>query len=361
MVGYYLNDLANNKIFTATLVAHNKRIFGMGWKGTVRSVGTAIRAAERNAKTRQRELEKQHKQFEKMQALEQAAYEVDVYENHIDVIQSIHKECSSPVDWNKILLSKQPIEPKKTSEKEDSARLISDSYKPGFMDRLFKREKKKRECYSQKIAEAIKFDEAYFKSKFSNWKTKIQEWNESVKIAKALLEGKGEAKIEAIDNLQPFSEISNLGSSLSISVYDNGVLEATINVHGAEIVPNETKSLLQSGKLSVKNMAKGKFNEIYQDYVCSCVLRVGNELFSTIPDKLVIVTAVDDLLNAQTGHLEEAPILSVAVSRNTIENLILDSIDPSDSMANFKHNMSFKKTKGFERVERIDPEGLVCM
>lgn len=333
----------------------------MGWKGTVRSVGAAVRAAERDAKRRQRELEKQYKQFEKMQELEQAAYEVDAYENHIDVIQSTHKECSPPVDWNKIALSKQPTEPKKKSENEEDARVISDSYKPGFIDRLFKREEKKREQFLQKIAEAIKSDETHYKSKFSSWETKIEDWKESVEIAKALLEGKAEAKIEAIDNLQPFSEISNLGSSLSISVYDNGVLEATINVHGTEIVPSEAKSLLKSGKLSVKNMPKGKFNEIYQDYVCSCVLRVSNELFSTIPDKLVLVTAVDELLNSQTGHLEEAPILSVAVSRSTIKSLNLESIDPSDSMVNFKHNMSFKKTKGFDRVERIDPEGLDCV
>lgn len=332
----------------------------MGWKGTIRSVGAAVRAAERDAKRRQRELEKQHKQLENMQKLEQAAYEVDVYENYIDVIQSTHKECSPPVNWNKIALSKQPTEPKKKSEHEYSARLISDSYKPGFIDRLFKLEEKKREKFSQRIAEAIKSDETHYKSKTSNWKTKVEEWKESVEIAKALLEGKAEAKIEAIDNLQPFSEISNLGSSLSISVYDNGVLEATINVHGTEIVPSEAKTLLKSGKLSVKNMPKGKFNEIYQDYVCSCVLRVGNELCSTIPDNLVIVTAVDELLNSQTGHIEEAPILSVAVSRSTIESLNLESLDPSDSMVNFKHNMSFKKTKGFDRVERINPEGLDC-
>lgn len=332
----------------------------MGWKGTVRSVGPAVRAAERDAKRRQRDLEKQHKQFEKMQELEQAAYEVDVYENHIDIIQSTHKECSPPVDWSKIALSKKPVEPKKKSESEEEIRLISESYKPGLIDRLFKREEKKRKLFSQKIAEAIESDEAHYKSIISSWKSKTEEWKESVEIAKALLEGKAEAKIEAIENLKPFSEISNLGSSLSISVYDNGILEATINVHGTDIVPSESKSLLKGGKLSVKNMPKGKFNEIYQDYVCSCVLRVGNELFSTIPDNLVLVTAVDKLLNSQTGHLEEAPILSVAVSRSTIKSLNLESIDPSDSMNNFKHNMLFKKTKGFDRVERIDPEGLGC-
>jgi len=330
----------------------------MGWKGTVRSIGAAVRAAERDAKRRQGELERQQKQYEKMHELEQAAYEVEVYENRIDVIQSTHKECSPPIDWNKIASSMQPTEPQRSNDNESKARQSLKSYKPGFIDRQFKREEKKRALLSQKIDEAIKKDEANYKLSISKWEKDTGEWKESVVVAKALLEGKAEAKIEAIENLQPFSEISNLGSNLSVSVHDNGILEATINVHGTEIVPSETKSLLRSGKLSVKNMPKGKFNEIYQDYVCSCVLRVGNELFSSIPDDLVIVTALDELLNSQTGHLEEAPILSVAVSRSTMERLNLDAIDPSDSMDNFKRNMSFKKTKGFERVERMDPEGL---
>lgn len=330
----------------------------MGWKGTVRSVGAAVRAAERDAKRRQRELERQQHQFEKMQELEQAEHEVDVFQNHIDVIQSIHKECSPPANWNKIALSKKPKEPKRTSGNEDKARRISDNYKPGFLVRLFKREEKKREQLLKKITEAIKSDEASYTSSVSNWKIKADKWKEDVELAKALLEGSAEARIAVIDNRQPFAEISNLGSNLSISIYDNGVLEATINVHGSDIVPSEMKTLLKSGKLSVKNMPKGKFNEIYQDYVCSCVLRIGNELFSAIPDKLVLVTAVDDLLNPQTGHLEETPILSAALSRSTLESLNLEKIDPSDSMVNFKHNMMYKKTKGFAAVERLDPEGL---
>lgn len=332
----------------------------MGWKGTVRSIGAAVRAAERDAKRKQRELERRQKQYEKMQELEQAAYEVEAYENHIDVIQSTHKECSPTIDWNKIASTEQPTEPQRRSDNESEARKLLESYQPGIIDRLFKREKKKRSLLSKKVEEAIKKDEAIYKSSISKWEKDIADWTESVAIAKSLLDGKAEAKIEAIETIQPFSEISNLGSSLSISVYDNGILEATINVHGNEIVPSETKSLLKSGKISVKRMPKGKFNEIYQDYVCSCVLRVGNELFAAIPDNLVIVTAVDELLNSKTGHLENAPVLSVALSRSTMERLNLEAIDPSDSMDNFKHNMSFKKTKGFERVERIDPELLNC-
>jgi hypothetical protein len=330
----------------------------MGWKGTVRSVGSAVRAAERNSRRRQRELEKEQKNYEKMQELEQAAYEVDVYENHIDVIQSIHKECSVPIDWDEIVLSEEPAKPKKNRYKEDSAQLKLDNYYPNFIDRLFKRDEKKRAFLTKNIAEAITKDEADYQSELLYWEKELKEWNDNVKIAKALLDGSAKAKIEAISNLQPFSEISNLGSGLSVSVHDNGLLEATINVHGVDIVPNEVKGLLKSGKLSVKAMPKSKFNEIYQDYVCSCVLRVANEVFATIPDKLVIVTAVDELLDSKTGHLAEAPILSAALSLSTIRSLNLEAIDPSDSMSNFIYNMSFKKAKGFERVSRIDSGAL---
>ena len=330
----------------------------MGWKGTVRSIGAAVRAAERDAKRRQRELERQRKQYERMQELEQAAYEVDVFENHIEVIQSVHKECNPRVDWSEVARLVQPKEPERPSDNEQKARTKLHRYKAGIIDRLFRQEERKRKLLTEGLQKAIDTDQEIYRSRLANWEEEVEEWKEKVSLAESLLKGDAKAKIDAIDRLKPFSEISNLGSSLSITVYDNGILEATVNVHGTEIVPNEAKSLMKSGKLSVKKMPKGRFNEIYQDYVCSCALRVANELFSALPDQLIIVTAVDDLLNPSTGHLEESPILSVAISRSTINSLALETIDPSESMSNFVHNMSFKKTKGFERVPRLDPESL---
>lgn len=330
----------------------------MGWKGTVRTVGAAIRAAERDAKRRQRELEKQQKQYEKMQELQQAAYEVDVYENYIEVIQSIHKEASKTINWRDIASSNKPTEPLKTNNNEKKAKLELDNYKPGLLDRLFRNEEKKKKLLAQNLADAVRKDEKQYKNKISSWKKEVAKWHEDVDIARALLNGDSKTKVQVIENFQPFSEISNLGSSLSVLVKENGLVEATINVHGEDIIPNEVKSLLKTGKLSVKSMPRSRFNEIYQDYVCSSVLRVANELFSIIPDKILIVTAVDDLLDTKTGHLKESPILSVAVSRDTLKSLNLEAIDPSDSMNNFVHNMSFKKTKGFEKVERVEADQL---
>ncbi len=327
----------------------------MGWKGTVRSIGAAVRAAERDEKRRQRELEKQQRQYDKMQELEQAEYEVEVYENHVEVIQSIHKECSAPIDWESIATSLEPQKPENLKNHEKVAKADAENYNPSFIDKLFKREEKKRLRLDESILVAIEENVSEYKESVARWEKELSDRKESIDLAQLLLKGDKKAKIDAIINLDPFSEISTLGSGISVSVGDDRIVEATIHIHGDDIVPSEVKSLLKSGRLSVRNMPKGKFNEIYQDYVCSCVLRVANELFCAIPDTIVIVTAVDELLSTKTGHLETSPILSVCVSRKTLDSLNMNNIDPSNSMSNFIHNMSFKKSKGFESVERVEP------
>lgn len=332
----------------------------MGWRGTVRSIGAAVRAAERDAKRRQRELEKRHKQYEKMQELEQASYKVEVYENEIEIIQSMHKDCSDHIDWKSIVNSPKPQSPIKSSTNEEVARTKLSSYKPGFIDKIFKLQAKKIASLKHDIENSIQKDEIEYKRKIEKHEALLKDWEESTDLGRRLIAGDRQAKIESIKELNPFEEISSLGSSVEIAVNDKGQVYAVINVHGENIVPKEVKSLLKNGKLSVKQMPKGTFNEIYQDYVCSCVLRVANELFAAIPDELIIVTAADNLLNSNTGHLEKLPILSACISRSTLKSLRMNSIDPSDSMNNFIHNMSFKKTTGFTPVTRVEFEQLDC-
>ena len=105
-------------------------------------------------------------------------------------------------------------------------------------------------------------------------------------------------------------------------------------------------------------MPKGAFYELYQDYICSCVIRVARESFAVLPVQKALVHAMESVLNTKTGYVEEQPILSVAMPRETLDRLNLETIDPSDSMRNFVHNMDFKKTSGFRVVQKIDPTNL---
>ena len=165
-----------------------------------------------------------------------------------------------------------------------------------------------------------------------------------------MLNGDPEAKLEQLD---PFSELAELGSELTFRINETGILECELMAHGNKVIPADVKSLLSSGKLSVKKMPITKFNELFQDYVCGCVLRIANELFSILPEEMVVVTVIDTILNSATGHLERQPILSVAIPRATISTLNLETIDPSDSMRNFVHQMDFKKASGFLAVAKV--------
>ena len=107
-------------------------------------------------------------------------------------------------------------------------------------------------------------------------------------------------------------------------------------------------------KLSVKKMPKTKYFGLYQDYVCGCAIRVAREVFALLPTDMVIVNVIGEILNTKTGYLEEVPILSVSIPKETLLKLNLEMLDPSDAMDNFVHNMKFMKTKGFNPVERID-------
>ena len=311
----------------------------MGWKGTVRTLGAMHRASVREAERREREIQKRNKELQKLEALEQAAYEVGEYENYIEIILSVHKKHTDLIDWNAIAQSTKPFQPAQKHQNEEQ-------FKVGFFSKLLGKEEQQREQAKLK-------DEQIYQKEMDRWKEECSEWEYEHHLANKLLSGDLEVKLEIIKELDPFSDIQELGSSLKFEISESHILEATLNLHGQDVIPMEKKALLQSGKLSVKKMPKGEFYEMYQDYVCSCMLRVGNELLAILPDELVLVHAVDNMLNSKTGHMEEQCILSIAISRQTIASLNMDLIDPSDSFENFVYNMKFKKTKGFEVVEPL--------
>lgn len=328
----------------------------MTWKGTLRSMQASARRAERNSKRRQRELQVRQKEFAKMEALEQAAYEVEVYENHIDLLLSVHKDCGEIIDWSEFANQLPPIKPEALNTHENQARAKQSSYKPGFFARTLKLEARQRKKIELAIQAAVAKDTQQLAQELSEWEAQYQDWKVDHELALGILAGNAQSKINAVLRVDPFTDISHLGTSINFSVAETGILECTLSVHGIKVIPQEIKSLLQSGKLSVKKMPISKFNELLQDYVSSCVLRVGQELLSILPERLVIVTAVDSLLNSATGHLEDQPILSVALARETLFKLNMQSIDPSDSMKNFVHTMNFKKTTGFMPVDKVDSQ-----
>lgn len=330
----------------------------MGWKGTLRSIQAASRAAEREARRRQRELAEQRKQLEKMEELEQAAHAVAVYENLLEVLQSVHKQCGPKWDWAIFKSTSPPEKPQSSHTRERAARVQLRDYEPGAIDDLFRRATTKREKLAEAVKKARKADEKEYREAQKAYEQEYEEWQSTTGLASRILSGEPEASIEAIKEIDPFTEISELGSRIQFEVPDSIHMAAALFVNSDEVIPKQVFTLLKSGKLSIKDMPKTKFNELYQDYICGGALRVARELFALLPIEWVIVTALGELLNTQTGHMEQQPILSVAIPRETLEGLNFERLDPSDSMENFVHRMKFSKTNGFNSVEKLSPADL---
>lgn len=315
-----------------------------------------LRTMEVQARRSQRESLRQQKEYNKQLEQEFAATEVEMYENQIAVLQSMHQACTEKINWHNIKVLEQPIAPIKISEYKIQAQNKLKNYKPTISQKIFGKVEKIKASLNEDIRVAIKKDEKKYLADLKKFEEEKKEWEEDIKIASKILDGDLLGYEKALDKLNPFSEISELGTSLSFSFPNKEIMVVDLNVHSEEIIPNEVKSLLKSGKLSIKSMPISRFNEIYQDHVCSSVLRVAREAFAILPIKKVIVTAFSNLLNTQTGKKEDTPIVSVLIPIERLSDLNFDKIDPSDSMKNFIHNMNFKKTQGFNGVEKINFE-----
>jgi hypothetical protein len=179
-------------------------------------------------------------------------------------------------------------------------------------------------------------------------------WEEKVTLATDVLDHKDEAYHYVLETHTPLDELQALGSELEFELLAPATLMVSFHVNENSVFPSVVKSISPTGRLSVRKMPVGKFNEAYQDYVCSAALRIAREAFAVLPIHTLYLHAHGKELDTSTGYERIEPILSVKYDRTTLEGLNVDRLDPSDSMQNFEHNMKLMKTKGFQVVEKVE-------
>ncbi|MHA4310643.1 DUF4236 domain-containing protein [Bacillus cereus] len=289
------------------------------------------------------ELARQQREIEKMQELERNRLEVELFENRLQMIHSIHKECDEIVNWEEIQSTQAPFKKGTVGPKERMANNELDNYKPSFFSKILKQDEKKKQEFLNKVEEAKKEDLEDYKS-----------WEHMVHVAQKIVNKDIDTYLEVIEEFAPLDDLTEFGSGFEFFVEEPHFIEVEFDVHTEHVVPKEMKALTKTGKVSTKVMPKGKYFDIEQDYVCSCVLRIARDMFALLPVEYVYVHALNEQLNTATGYQEKGTILTVKIDKTTLNSLQLDSIDCSDSMVNFEHNMKFKKTKGFEFVSKLE-------
>ncbi len=324
----------------------------------VRSTSAAIRRAERAKQRRAKDAVRQYKIQMREQGIVTGADALNKYNDYIDVLKSVHKDVSDSIDWLEISKEQPPATPSHSKHYQVEALAKLNNYKPTFFDKIFGISKKKLLKLEQNVEAAKVQDDSDFQKRIDDYKKELVEWEKLKKIANDILNKEIAGYHGAIQFFEPFSEISELGSKLTLEVTQDS---ATLNLHvnSGSIIPNYVLSQTSTGRLSKKKMSATKFNELYQDYVCSCVLRVARETLVYLPVNLVVVNAMGNIYNTATGIIKEEVIVSVAISPDILNLLNFDLIDPSDSLKNFPHNMKFGKTTGFASVQKIEASNLI--
>jgi hypothetical protein len=99
-------------------------------------------------------------------------------------------------------------------------------------------------------------------------------------------------------------------------------------------------SLTSTGKLSTKAMPRLQFVELYQDYVCSLVLRIARELHALLPIQASLITAF-----STDGLPTLSPVLSTVIRRSDLARLPFASLDPSDALDSLETRTNFKSSR----------------
>ena len=112
-------------------------------KGAIRSYGAAVRRMEREQQRQARESAKRFKEQQKLEEIANAQQAVSDWENYVDTIQSIHKNCTEPIDWKQIENTEKPTKPILETRNEIVAKNKLDNFKPSVLDKLFGSTQKK--------------------------------------------------------------------------------------------------------------------------------------------------------------------------------------------------------------------------
>lgn len=331
-----------------TIHSSGRRTSSIGIPGTGISYVTSSGGKKRQASSNyssgsyssQAQLQRQQERFNELQQNESMVRE---YESFVESIKTIHTKCDDEIDWSHINAINEPFNPNGMGPRQVKAIQALENFKPNFIQKAIKSiAESKKASLAQAVEKAAAEDRAEY-----------EEWKNLNLLSQRILAGDIDAYFEVINEMNPLDDLLEYGSDFEFGADTSTAMEIEFRVKSEQIVPTFSMSLTQTGKLSKKDLTKTAYYELIQDYVCSCAIRIARDMFALLPLKIVVVHAVDNIINSETGHHEDATILSIVFERDALNSLNFSNIDPSDAMNNFRYNMKFLKTSGFKPVERI--------
>lgn len=150
--------------------------------------------------------------------------------------------------------------------------------------------------------------------------------------AEKILNGDIDTYFEVLSDLNPFDKLMQYGSDFECGTDDPRMLVVHFTV-------NSNQVLREAYSLPVE-----QYNDLLQDYVCGCAIRIARDIFALLPLRSVLINAID-------GGKD---ILSVKFKKRSFEALNFVQTDASDTVEQFEYRMNFSFNNGFKPIIPIE-------
>ena len=151
-------------------------------------------------------------------------------------------------------------------------------------------------------------------------------------VAADILAGDIDTFLKVIYEVNPLDDLMEYGSEFTFGTDDAALMEVEFIVNTAT---------LQGARAS---MRIAEYNELLQDFISSIAIRISRDIFALLPVQRCIVHAM----------LQDETVLSVCFDRAAMEKIRFGFIDPSDTIARFRHNMNTGPSGSLGPVDRIE-------
>ena len=147
-----------------------------------------------------------------------------------------------------------------------------------------------------------------------------------------VLNGNIDTYLQIIQDVGPLEDLLEYGVGFECGTNDPNYMFVEFETKQDEIMPSKS------------SMQITYYNNLLQDYVCSCAIRVARDIFALLPVSHVIVHALSG------GNT----VLSVDFVRRIFTKLRFQGSDASDLVAEFRCNMNFDSQNGFQPVDQLE-------
>lgn len=150
--------------------------------------------------------------------------------------------------------------------------------------------------------------------------------------AERVLEGDIDTYFEVINDVNPLNDLIQYGSNFECGTDDPRMLAIHFAVNSGTVLGE------------ARRLPKNQYNDLLQDYVCGCAIRIARDMFALLPVRHIVIDAYDN----------GTDILSVDFKRKPFEALDFATLDASDTVESFEHRMDFTLADGFKKIVPLD-------